>query len=172
MKNKELPHGAVEGGVDRVFLAWHGKAHTQEIRRVLQLIPWIDEWLADRIFVSHGGNGRHFRDHADTGHLPLRRILDIDRVVIKRRERSSHANHDRHWMRVAAKPGIEPDQLLMHHGVLDDAVFKRFVLFGRRQLCVEQEETCLKKGAVLSKLFDRITAIEYDPLVEVDERDL
>src|SRR5262245_24921295 len=172
MKNNELPHGAGEGGVDRAFLAWHGKAHMQEIRRVLQLIPWIEELLADRIFVSHGGNGRHFRDHADTGHLTLPRILDIDRVVIKCREGSSHADHDRHWMRVAAKPGIEPDQLLMHHGVLDDTSFKRLVLFGRRQLAVEQEVTCFKKGAVLSKLFDRITAIEYDPLIEVDEGDL
>ena len=75
-------------------------------------------------------------------------------------------------MRVAAEPGVEPGQLLMHHGVLDDAVVKRCVLLGRREFAVEQEVTCFKKGAVLGELFDRITAIEYDPLVEVDERDL
>ena len=51
-------------------------------------------------------------------------------------------------------------------------MFKRLVLLGSRQLAVEQEVTCFKKGAVLSELFDRITAIEYYPLVEVDERDL
>ena len=75
-------------------------------------------------------------------------------------------------MRVAAEPGVEPGQLLMHHGVLDDAVVKRRVLLGRREFAVEQEITCFKKGAVLGELFDRITAIEYYSLVEVDERDL
>ncbi len=52
----------------------------------------------------------------------------------------------------------------MHHTVLDDAVFKRLVLLGGRQLAVEQEVTRFKKGAVLSELFDRITAIEHYPL--------
>ena len=75
-------------------------------------------------------------------------------------------------MRIAAEPGVEPSHLLVHHSVLDDAVFKRLVLLGSRQLAVEQEVTCFEKGAVLSELFDRITAIEYYPLVEVDERDL
>ena len=75
-------------------------------------------------------------------------------------------------MRVTAEPGVEPGQLLMHHGVLDDAVVKRCVLLGRREFAVEQEITCFKKGAVLGELFDRVTAIPYYSLVEVDERDL
>ena len=141
VKNKELPHGTGKGGIDRVFLAWHGKAHMQEIRRVFQLVPRMDERLADRIFVSHGGDGWHFPDHADTGQLTLRWILDIDRVVIERREGSDHADHDRHRMRVAAEPRIKTRQLLMHHGMLDDAGFKGLVLLASRQLAIEQEIT-------------------------------
>ena len=67
-------------------------------------------------------------------------------------------------MRIAAEPGVEPSHLLVHHSVLDDAVFKRLVLLGSRQLAVEKEITCFKKGALLSELFDRITAIECYPL--------
>src|SRR5690242_18263171 len=161
MKNKELPHGIGERGVDLVFLAWHRKAHMQEIRRVFQLVPWIDEWLTDRIFVRHGSERRHFRNQADARHLTLHWIFYIDRVVMKRRQCSDHADHDRHWVRVAAEPGIEPDHLLMCHRVLHDAVFKRLVLLSNWQLAVEQEVTSFKKGAALSELFDRITAIEY-----------
>src|SRR6266545_6168839 len=81
------------------------------------------------------------------------------------------ADHDRHRMCVAAEPGVEPDHLLMRHRVLHDAVFKHLVLLGSWQLAVKQEISCFEKAAVLSELFDRITAIEYDPFVEVDEGD-
>ena len=84
VKYHQIRDGAGAGGVDLVFLARHGKAHMQKIRRVFQVVSRIDEGLASRIFVRHGGDGRHFRDHADARHLTLRRILNIDRVVIKR----------------------------------------------------------------------------------------
>ena len=73
-------------------------------------------------------------------------ILDVDRVVIERRQRADHADHDRHRMRVAAEAGVEPGHLLMHHGVLDDAVVERQVLLSRRQLAVEQQIAGLDKG--------------------------
>jgi hypothetical protein len=51
-----------------------GEAHMQEIGRVFQFVPWIDERLAKRIFIGHRREGWHFRDHADGGQLTLRRI--------------------------------------------------------------------------------------------------
>jgi hypothetical protein len=60
----------------------------------------------------------------------------------------------------------------MHHGVLNDAGFKGVILLCGWQLAVEQEVSSFKKGAVVGELCDRITAIKYDPLVEVDECDL
>ena len=92
--------------------------------------------------------------------------------MIERREGSDHADHDRHRMRVAAEPRIETRQLLMHHGMLDDAGFKGLGLLASRQLAIEQKITSFQKGAVLGELLDRITAVKYDPFVEVDERDL
>ena len=105
-------------------------------------------------------------------HLALRRILDVDRVVIEGRERADHADHDRHRMRVAAEAGVEPGHLLMHHGVARDAVVEVVVLLLRRQLAVEQQVAGLDEVAVLGELVDRIAAIEQDALVAVDEGDL
>ena len=99
-------------------------------------------------------------------------IVDVDRVVIEGRQRADHADHDRHRMRVAAEPGVEPRHLLMHHRVLGDAVVEVRVLLRRRQLAVEQQIAGLDEIAVLGELIDRIAAIEQDALVAVDEGDL
>ena len=58
-------HCARENGIDLVFLARHGEAHVQKIRRVIELVARIDEGLADRIFVGHRRDRRHLGDHAD-----------------------------------------------------------------------------------------------------------
>src|SRR4029078_10496135 len=157
VKDKKLSHGFGEGGGDVVSPPWHRKAHMQKIRRVFQLVLWINERLADGIFVSHCSEGRHFCYHVDTCHLALRLIFVIDRVVIESRECPDHTDHYRHRMRIAAEPGVESGHLLIHHSVLDDAMFKRGVLLGSRQIAVEQQVTRFKKGTMLRELFDRIT---------------
>jgi hypothetical protein len=65
VQHENAVHGARENGVTFVFLAWHRKAHADEIAGVVEFVLWIDERLADRIFVGHRGECRHFRDHAD-----------------------------------------------------------------------------------------------------------
>src|SRR4029453_17437862 len=96
MENKDPPHGAGKVKVDLVLLAWCGKAHMQEIGRVFQFVPWIDERLAKRIFVGHRRKGWHFRDHANSGQLTLRRIVDIDLVVIESPGYPDQTNQDGH----------------------------------------------------------------------------
>ena len=51
--------------IDLVVLARHREAHVQEVLGVAQIVLRIDERLADRIFVGHRGDRRHFGDHAD-----------------------------------------------------------------------------------------------------------
>ena len=75
-------------------------------------------------------------------------------------------------MRVTAEAGVEPRHLLVHHGVLDDAVVEREVLLAGRQFAVKQQIAGLDEAAVLGELIDRIAAIEQDALVAVDESDL
>src|SRR4029078_7354650 len=165
-------HGTREDRVDLVFLARNGEAHMQKVRRVAKLVARIDEGLADRVFVGHGGDRRHLGDHADGCHLALLGILDVDRVVIEGRERPYHADHDGHGMRVAAEPGVEPRHLLVHHRVLHDAVVERAILLTAGKFAVKQQVAGLDEVAVLGKLVDRVSAIEQDALVAVAKRDL
>ncbi len=172
MQDEDAIHSAREHGIDFVFLARHGEAHMQKIRRVREFVPRIDERLTDGILVGHGGDGRHLRDHADASDIALLRILDVDRVVIEGRQRADHADHDGHGMCVAAEAGVEPGHLLMHHRVFNDAAVERLVLLAGRKLTIQQEVAGLDETAVLGELVDRIAAIEENALVAVDEGDL
>ena len=128
MQDEDAVHGAGEDRIDLVFLARHRKAHMQEVRRIFELVPGINEGLPDRVFVSHGGDGRHLGDHAHARHFALLHILDVDRVVIEGGERANHADHDGHRVSVTAEAGVEPGHLLMHHRVSHDAGVERLVL--------------------------------------------
>ena len=80
-----------EHRVDLVVLGRHREAHAQEVRGVVEIVLRIHEGLADGIFVGHGGERRHLRDHAHGGDHALVRIIDVGRVVIEGRERADAA---------------------------------------------------------------------------------
>ena len=147
-----------EDGVHLIFLARDREAHAQEIGSIVEFVLGIDERLADRIFESHGGQRRHFRDHADRGDLALPRIVDVGRVVIEGGERADAGHHHRHWMSVAAETVKETVHLVVNHGVARDAVVEVGLLRGGRQLAIEQEVTGLEEIAVLGEIgaVDRI----------------
>ena len=77
VKDKELSHGAGESGSTSYPSLGTAKHICKKFAEYFSSFL-IDERLADGIFVSHRGNGRHFPDHADTCHLTLRWIPDID----------------------------------------------------------------------------------------------
>jgi hypothetical protein len=74
-------------------------------------------------------------------------------------------------MRVAAE-GEESRHLLVHHGVARDATVEIFLLRLGRQFAIKQQIADLEEVAVLGELLDRITAMEQDALVTIDEGDL
>ena len=53
--------------VDLVGLAGHREGHVQEVGGIFEVVARIHEGLADRVFVGHGRDGRHFRDQAIRG---------------------------------------------------------------------------------------------------------
>ena len=152
----------------------HGTA--KHMRRkfdgVVELVLRIHEGLADRVFVRHRRQRRHFRDHADRGDHALLRIGDVGGVVIERRQRADRADHHRHRMGVAAEALEEAAHLLVHHGVMDHAVDEVGLLGCGRQFAVQQEIAGLEKVAVFRQIVDRIAAIEQDAFVAVDIGDL
>jgi hypothetical protein len=172
VQDEDAVHGARQHRIDFVILRRHRVTHAQEIRSVVEFVLGIDERLADRIFVGHGGQCRHFRDHAQRGDHALMRVGDVGGVVIERRQRADAAGHHRHWMRIAPEALKEPAHLLMHHGVARDAVVEVGLLARRRQFAVQQQIASFEEVAVLGQLLDRVAAIQQDAFVAVDIGDL
>ena len=158
--------------VDLVFLARHREHHVEEVRGVIELVPRIDEGLADGIFIGHRGDGRHLRDHAERGNVALDWIGDVDGVVIEGGKRADGANHDGHRMRVAPETGKEPVHLLVRHRVVGDAVLEVEILLLAGQVAVQQDMAGFEEIAVLGELLDGIAAIEQNALVAVDKGDV
>ena len=121
MQDEDAIHGARQDRICLVVLARHCKAHAQKVGGVVEIVPRINERLADMIFIGHGGERRHLGDHADRGDHALMRIGNIGGVVIEGRQRADRAHHHRHRMGVAPVALEEPHHLLMHHGVASDA---------------------------------------------------
>ena len=71
--------------IGRIVLAGDREAHAHEIRRVIQVILWVHEGLADMVLKCHGRDGWHFGDHPYRGNHALIRIGDIGRVMIESR---------------------------------------------------------------------------------------
>ena len=139
---------------------------------VIEIVLRINERLADRIFVRHGRQRRHFRDHADRGDHALVRIRNIGEVVIEGRQRADAAGHHRHRMRVAPEALEEPAHLLVHHRVVGHPIVEIRLLRGGRQFAIEQQVAGFQKIAMLGDLLDRIAAIKQDAFVAVDIGDL
>ena len=83
MQDEDAIQRAGEDRIDLVFLGRHGEAHAQEVLGVIEIVARINEGLADRVFVGHGGNRRHLRNHAVAGDRALQRVIDVGRVVVE-----------------------------------------------------------------------------------------
>ena len=150
-------------GGDRIQLqrlARHFEHHVQEARHVFEIVARIADRPADRIAIRGRGDRRHLRDQADRGEPALLRIVDVERVVIERRQRSDRRAQDRHRMRVVMEAVQKVLERLVHHRVMRDFVLERGELVRRRQLAVDQEVGDFEKARLLGQLLDRITAIE------------
>jgi hypothetical protein len=75
-------------------------------------------------------------------------------------------------MGVAAETLEEAAHLLVHHGVMHDAIDEIGFLRGGRQFAVEQQVAGLEEVAVFGEVGDRIAAIEQHACVAVDIGDL
>ncbi len=172
VQDEDAVHRAAEHRVDLVLLARHRERHVEEVRGVIELVPRINEGLADGIFVGHRRNGRHLRDHADRGDVALDRIVDVDGVVIEGGKRADRSDHDGHRMRVAPETGEEPVHLLVRHRVVGDAVLEVEILLLVRQIAVKQNVAGFQEVAVLGKLLDGIAAIEENTPFAIDIGDV
>ncbi len=172
MQDKDRVERFGENRIDHILLGRHGERHAQEILGVTELVVGINEGMSRVIAECHRCDGRNFRDQTVAGDFALLRIVDVGRVVIKRRQRADHAAHHRHGMRVAAEAAEERRQLLMHHRVMGDDKVEFFHPRFAGQLAVQQQMADFHKRRMRGELVDRVAAIEQDALVAVDEGDV
>ena len=88
-----------------VLFRRHGKHHAHEVLAVRQVIARVNKGLANRILVGHGYDGRNLGNQAERRNLAVLRVIDVQRVMVEGRQGPHHADHDGHWMRIAAEPG-------------------------------------------------------------------
>ena len=67
------------------------------------------------------------------------RVVDVQGVVIERRQGADHAAHHRHRVSIAAEAVEEGFQLLVNHGVVLHGADELGLLLGVRQFAVEQQ---------------------------------
>lgn len=77
MQREDPVHGAGQGGMNLIFLTWHGKAHVQEVGSIRQVIARINERLAHMVFEGHCGNGRQLGNHPVRRNFALAGISDV-----------------------------------------------------------------------------------------------
>ena len=171
VQDENAVQGPHQHRVQLVFLGGHGEHHAHEVLGVGEVVLGIDEGLADRVLVGHRDDGRQFRDQAERRDFAVLWVTDVERVVVEGRQRAHDPDHHGHRVRIAAKSRIEPRQLFVHHGVMDDDVDEPFLLLLVRQLAVQQQVADLEKIAMHRKLLDRIAAVEQHARVAVDVGD-
>ena len=113
-----------------VFLARGTEHHVHEVGGVVEIVARIHEGLAGVVLVGHRHDGRQFCDQADEGDITVGGIGKIRDIVIEGRQGAYDTDHYRHRMRVTTETLIELHQLLMHHGVIPDALAPVFPLAG------------------------------------------
>src|SRR5262249_13160130 len=94
-------------------------------------------------------------------------VVDVGRIMVESGKSPDHTAHDCHRVRIAPETAEKSSELLVHHRVVRDVVDKLFPLLGGRQLAVEQKISDLHEVALIRQFFDRVTAIEQNPLVAV-----
>ena len=171
MQREDPVHRAAQDRVDLVIFSRDRKAHAQEIRGIIDVIPGIHERLADCVFIGHRSDGRHLGDQADRGDFALPGVVDVGRVVIEGGKRPHDAHHDRHRMGVAAESPEQKVHLFVDHRVICHPAFEILKFVRRRQFAVKQKIANLQKMRFLGQLVDRIAAMQQLALFAVDEGD-
>ena len=98
-------------------------------------------------------------------------VIDVQRVVVKGRQRSDDAAHDGHGMGFAAKALNKGAQLFMHHSVALDGGVELLALSVVRQFAVQQQVAQFQVVGLLRELVDGVAAVQQHPSVAVDVGD-
>jgi len=151
-------------------LGRHFEHHVQEAIDIVEIVARVTPRPADRMAVTRGRDGRHLGQQSDRRHPPLLGIVQIQVVVIERRQRTEHAAQHRHRMGIMTEALQEALERLVHHRVMGNGVIERIELGGCRQLAIDQQIRHFGEIGVLGQLFDRVAAVQQHAGIAIDVR--
>ena len=88
--------------------------------------------------------------------------------MVERGERTHHAAHHRHRVRITAEAAVEAADLLVQHGVIHHAMLELRALGRIGQVPVQQQVGDFQEVGVLGKLLNWIAAVQQHALVTID----
>ena len=124
------------------------------------------------MFISGGSDGRNLGNDPVGEYIPVPGIIDIHAVVVKSRHRTHDAGHHCHRMRVIVETIDKPQQALVHHRVMAYGINEVVELLLIGQLGVKQQIGNLQETAIGGKLVHRVTAIQQNAFLAIDEGNL
>lgn len=86
VQDKDAIHGTFNNRVHLVLFTRYREHHRQEVTGIAQIVAWVHERLTYGVLVAHGGNGRHLGNQAEGCNFTMTGIVDIQRVLIERRQ--------------------------------------------------------------------------------------
>ena len=99
----------------------------------------------------------------------MTRIVNIQRVVIERRQRAGNTTHDCHWMWVATESVEQTGNLLVDHGMTGHRSFKFVILFLSRFFTIQQDVTNFQVVRIGRQLIDRETAVQQNTFITINK---
>src|SRR5690606_3927864 len=96
---------------------------------------------------------------------------DLQRVLIKGRQRPDHAAEYPHRVSVTRKAVVKQLHVLVQHRVVANVLAKSIGLLACGQLPIHQQVSRLEKIAVLGERLDRVAAVTEDTFFTIEERD-
>ncbi len=172
MQDEQHVERSGERGIGFVVRLGDLPHHRQEVLGEGEFVVGVDEGHPQTEAVAGGGERRHLGDQAHDLPIADLGILDLLRVVVERRQRSDGRDQHPHRMSVV----VEPLEKALAHVLVDERVVRdvlgpHLVLFGGRELAVDQQVGDLEVGRLFGELLDRIAAVSEDALLAVDVGD-
>jgi hypothetical protein len=130
----------VEHRRHHIGLGRDGEHHVQEVLGVGEIVPRVDEGLADRLLVGEGGDGAGLGDQADDVELA---ILIRRRPRVEGRQRRDHRGEHHHRMGRDREVVEELLHRLVDHAVVGQLLVEDVELRLGRQVAVNQQKADL-----------------------------
>lgn len=160
VQDQNTVYSTFQNRINFIRFVRRGEYYIQEVIGVGEIVARVNKWLINGIFVIYRGYGRYFRQQAERGNFTVTRIVNIQRVVIERRQRVGNIIYDCYWMRVATESMEQTGNLFVDYGMTGYRSFKFVILFLSRFFIIQQDVINFQVVRIGRQLIDREIAVQ------------